>query len=254
MLPLVQLISLLLAATATSGRPLQKRATLGFVAIGDSTTNNGTSTNSGGWINGFCASLSGVPLAYCANEAHNGASTNSTISSGQFATALNTIKSQVAAGRKVYATVQFGHNDQKIGDASAMGVNLQTMVDQIRSAGGEPILVTPLTRRTFSNGVISDSLGPFADETIRVAGVKSTKYIDLHTESIRYCNAIGETECHNLNKSSDDNTHLNANGTTVFGRMVALLIKAKASDVTLVTNTLLDCEITKGKPLNAACT
>jgi hypothetical protein len=43
------------------------------------------------------------------------------------------------------------------------------MVNQIRALGGEPVLVTSLTRRTFfDNGTIQDVLGPWADETILI--------------------------------------------------------------------------------------
>lgn len=45
-----------------------------------------------------------------------------------------------------------------------MGANLTTMIGEIRGVGGEPVLVTSLTRRTFfANGTIQDALGPWAD-------------------------------------------------------------------------------------------
>jgi hypothetical protein len=45
-----------------------------------------------------------------------------------------------------------------------MGKNLTIMVQQIREAKGEPVLVTSLARRTFaSNGTLTDTLQPWAD-------------------------------------------------------------------------------------------
>jgi lysophospholipase L1-like esterase len=61
-------------------------------------------------------------------------------------------------------TIQFGHNDMKIGPPESMGANLTSMVKQIRAIGGEPVLVTSLTRRSFhSNGKLIDTLGPWAN-------------------------------------------------------------------------------------------
>jgi hypothetical protein len=51
----------------------------------------------------------------------------------------------------------------KIGPPESMGANLTSMVKQIREIGGEPVLVTPLTRRSFdSNGKIVDRLDAWA--------------------------------------------------------------------------------------------
>lgn len=73
-----------------------------------------TTPNSGGWSNGFCAALAAVPRAACINAAHNGATTGSTIASGEFDAALGFVRALVAQGRRTLVTVQFGHNDQKI--------------------------------------------------------------------------------------------------------------------------------------------
>lgn len=73
-------------------------------------------------------------------------------------------QAQVAKGRRTLVTVQFGHNDQKVADPKSMGANMTVMAAQIIKAGGEPVLVTPLTRRNFnSNGTIADTLQPWAD-------------------------------------------------------------------------------------------
>jgi lysophospholipase L1-like esterase len=57
-----------------------------------------------------------------------------------------------------HVLIQFGHNDQpgKPGRstdlASEYPANLKRYVDEVRAAGGQPVLVTPLTRRSFRDG------------------------------------------------------------------------------------------------------
>jgi len=86
------------------------------------------------------------------------------------------IKKQVASGRRTLVTIQFGHNDQKIATPESMGANLTAMVQQVRALGAEPVLVTSLTRRSFSsNGKVSDTLGPWADRE-SVLRIRWNKY------------------------------------------------------------------------------
>lgn len=42
-----------------------------------------------------------------------------------------------------------------------------------------------------------------------------------------YVEKIGPDAAHRLNRLPDDNTHLNANGTTVFGRYISVYCKRK---------------------------
>lgn len=52
----------------------------------------------------------------------------------------------------------------KIAPPESMGTNLTSMIQQIRAVGGEPVMVTSLTRRSFnSDGTVADTLGPWAD-------------------------------------------------------------------------------------------
>ncbi|KIY71492.1 carbohydrate esterase family 12 protein [Cylindrobasidium torrendii FP15055 ss-10] len=248
---------MLVAAVILQGLVASVVGKTAFVLIGDSTTANGTSVNSGGWGNGFCGSeVNGTASALeegtpCINTAHNGASTGSFVDDGFWDISIAQINAQLADGLTTYATIQFGHNDQKVGDAALMGDHLVTMVEEIVSLGAIPILVTPLTRRSFgSDGTISDTLQDFADATVGVANQESVHVIDLHATSIKYCEAIGEEACHRLNKSPDDNTHLNNDGSVVFGRMVADLILESFPDAGLpiVANEALSYNISHGIP------
>ncbi|KAF9003982.1 SGNH hydrolase [Cyathus striatus] len=225
-----------------------------FVLVGDSTTANGTTPNSGGWGNGLCGSTltdniaSVAPGTPCINTAHNGATTGSFVADGFWNISIATIKSEVAKGRRTLVTIQFGHNDMKIAPPESMGANLTVMVEQVRSLGAEPVLVTSLTRRSFnSDGTVADALGPWANETILISQQQKTHLLDLHAASIKYVEAIGPDAAHRLNRLPDDNTHLNVNGTTVFGRMVADLLTASfPNELPIIPNPPLSFNISHG--------
>ncbi|KAJ8521889.1 hypothetical protein ONZ45_g1432 [Pleurotus djamor] len=227
---------------------LQSVPATSFVLIGDSTTANGTTPNSGGWGNGFCASL--TPNTPCINTAHNGATTGTFVANGFWDISLSFIKSEVAKGRRTLATIQFGHNDQKIAPPESMGANMTAMVQTIRSLGAEPVLITSLTRRSFNSaGKINDQLALWADETILISQQQGTHLLDLHAKSIAYVEAIGPDAAHRLNRLPDDNTHLNVNGTIVFGRMVADLMAASfPNELPIIANPELTLNITQGIP------
>lgn len=177
--------------------------------------------DSGGWGNGFCASLAaGTP---CINTAHDGATTGSFIASGLFNISLTAIRGEVAKGRRTLVTIQFGHNDMKIAPPESMGQNMTIMVDAIREAEGEAVLVTPLTRRNFNpNGTVDDVLGPWADgkdhskylcrgpqcstETALIAQEEQTHLLDLHNASIAYVNDIGQDAAWRLSRTLNDTT------------------------------------------------
>ncbi|KAG7451189.1 SGNH hydrolase [Guyanagaster necrorhizus] len=230
-------------------------STTSFILIGDSTTANGTTPNSGGWGNGFCGSTntstpSSLQLGTsCINIAHDGATIGIFVADGFWNISVAAIEGEVAKGQRTFVTIQFGHNDMKIADPESMGTNLTIMVQEIRALGAEPILVTSLTRRTFNdNGTIADTLQPWADETILIAEQQGTHLLDLHEASIEYCEAIGPDAAHRLNRLPDDNTHLNVNGTIVFGRMVADLMAASFPlfALPIIPNPRLTFNITHG--------
>ena len=96
--------------------------------------------------------------------------------------------------------VQFGHNDQpgKPGRSTDLATefpaNLKAYVDEIRAAGGKPVLVTPVTRRQFKDGKLIDDLGPWAEATRRVAAETGAPLVDLHADSYAAVQNMGATE------------------------------------------------------------
>ena len=63
-----------------------------------------------------------------------------------------------------YVLIQFGHNDQpgKPGRSTELATefprNLHQYVQDAKSAGAQPVLITSLTRRSFQNGKLKNDL------------------------------------------------------------------------------------------------
>jgi lysophospholipase L1-like esterase len=126
------------------------------------------------------------------------------------------------------AFFQFGHNDQKPAANISLAqyqANLEDLARQVRSAGGEPILVTPLTRRVFSAPhVAADSLRDERLATIAAGRTVGARVLDLNLASRGYVDALGSEDAQRYNLNPNDMTHLNGWGSVVFGRMAADLL------------------------------
>ncbi|KAJ9104092.1 hypothetical protein QFC20_004669 [Naganishia adeliensis] len=226
---LTSILALLAACDGVSAKNDKKKkgelAEASFVLVGDSTTNNNTVTpNSGGWGNGFRASLQ--PGIGCANYGSNGATTGTIVDRGLYGQALDRTKTEIASGKEVFVTLQFGHNDMKIAGPESMAANLTRFVSDIRGLGAHPILLTPLSRRGFKNNtmIINDTLGPWGKAARGVATSTNSTLLPLLESSINYLQLIGPDAAHLMNRLPADNTHLNLGGQELFGRMVADLM------------------------------
>jgi lysophospholipase L1-like esterase len=99
-----------------------------------------------------------------------------------------------------YVLIQFGHNDQpgKPGRSTDLATefpaNMKRYVEDVRAAGAKPVLVTPLTRRSFKDGKLVDDLGPWADAVRKVATETNTPLVDLHARSFAAVQAMGPVE------------------------------------------------------------
>uniref|UniRef100_L2FIA5 Gdsl-like lipase acylhydrolase n=1 Tax=Colletotrichum fructicola (strain Nara gc5) TaxID=1213859 RepID=L2FIA5_COLFN len=199
------ILSALLPAMAMAAPPAEKRAAKppAFYLAGDSTTAK-QSEGGGGWGNGFLSFLKSP--AKGTNYGVNGRTTVDYVSGGYWATVKKAVTDSVK-DFDVYVTIQFGHNDQKPEKNISLDqyqANLGNLAKEIKALGATPILVTPLTRRSFSNGVVTNNL---------------------------FVQAIGEDKAHSYNLKADDNTHLNAEGSVVFGRLVADLVLQKETQL-----------------------
>lgn len=162
------------------------------------------------------------------NLGHNGATTVSFRSGGDWANVLAAAK-EALSKHTPYVTIQFGHNDQKIDKNITMAMltdNLIKFVDEVREIGATPILVTSLSRRKFSNstGKVTESLADVTAAAKEAASKSKAEIIDLNAASTKYLNSIGAGNAATYNLNPTDFTHLNGEGSVVFGSMVAALI------------------------------
>ena len=205
------------AATRAAG------TTVRIDLIGDS-----TQTDNAGYGRGFCANV--TPKVDCINMAKGGASTKTFREQGLWERSLAT--------KPDYMLIQFGHNDMESKDhnprqttMAEYEANLRRYVDEARVAGIKPVLVTPLTRRYFeADGKIHSDLTAHAETMKKVAAEMKVPVIDLQQDSIAYLDGVGEaagnklaiTKKDDAGKTIFDKTHLNWQGSYVFGRMVAV--------------------------------
>lgn len=112
------------------------------------------------------------------NHAHSGLSTQTFRDRGHF----DLLQELLRPGDTVM--LQFGHNDQKRKALSAdtgFTDNLVRYIGQLRDAGVNPVLVTPLARNTWvSVTEYNDMLAPFADAMFAVGRNRNVPVLDLH--------------------------------------------------------------------------
>jgi pectin methylesterase-like acyl-CoA thioesterase/lysophospholipase L1-like esterase len=191
-----------------------------IVLAGDSTVTDGA-----GWGAGFRKPLDDkIDLL---NLSRGGRSSKSFRDEG--------VWQQVLDDKPDYILIQFGHNDQpgkgperETDPKTTFRTNMARYVDEARAVGAKPILVTSLSRRRWAEdgAHIASNLTEYADATKAVAMEKSAPLIDLHARSIEKYEALGKAGCEAISPREKDgvgidNTHLNAAGSDVFGRIVA---------------------------------
>jgi lysophospholipase L1-like esterase len=160
-----------------------------IVLVGDSTT-----AVQGGWGPSFCAQHVTSFLA-CVNLARGGRSSYNYRAEGSWDIALHEMRK--GPYQAVYVLVQFGHNDQpgKPGRSTDLATefpdNLRRYVHEIRAAGAQPVLLTPLTRRQFKNGELLQDLEPWAQVTRKVAAEMEVPLVDLYARSQALVQGMG---------------------------------------------------------------
>src|SRR6266700_3954908 len=188
---LLLLPSILLLPRASSAQKASSAALppVRIILVGDSTMaiNNG-------WGPGFCADV--VREVTCVNMAKNGRSSGSYRAEGSWANVMEALKHNHDY-KATYVLIQFGHNDQpgKPGRSTDLATefpaNMRQYVKEVAAAGGTPVLVTPLTRRTFKDGKVKDDLAAWATATKKVAAEEGVPVLDLNTESLAAVQAMG---------------------------------------------------------------
>jgi lysophospholipase L1-like esterase len=127
-----------------------------------------------------------------ASHAESGESCRDTISERR----LDKVISLLQPGD--WVLLQFGHNDQKQVDAGTGSPltykdEIRRCVSAVKSAGGTPVVVSPMERRRFdAGGRIEPSLDDYALAAKQAARESGAGFIDLHAMSIPLYEAMGE--------------------------------------------------------------
>ena len=214
---LTPLLSLLLAGAAWSAPATHDRVIL----VGDSTMASST-----GYGDALCARL--TPETACLNLARGGRSSGSFRAEGRWDEVTSLLRDG-AGYRRTYVLIQFGHNDQpgKPGRstdyATEFPVNMTRYVDEARALGAIPVLVTPLTRRSFKHGYVQNDLAPWAGTVRHIASATGTPLVDLNALSLAAVQAMGPQEADKLARvgANFDHTHVGPLGAERFSSIVA---------------------------------
>jgi lysophospholipase L1-like esterase len=160
-----------------------------IILVGDSTT-----AVFGGWGPSFCG-YHVTSFMACVNLARGGRSTSNYRAEGSWDIALSEMRTP--GYRNIWVLIQFGHNDQpgKPGRSTDLATefpaNLKRYVEEARAAGAHPVLVTPLTRRSFVDGKLVNDLAPWAAATCKVAAELKVPLLDLNADSSAAVGAMG---------------------------------------------------------------
>lgn len=127
------------------------------------------------------------------NHAVNGRSTKSFRDRGHW----KEVYDQLKPGDYVF--IQFGHNDSKADDSLRYAapmtdykVNLKRYVDEIKGKKAIPVILTPVSRRKFENGVAINSHGDYPEAAKQLAASEFVDLIDLNQLSMEMLQSQGE--------------------------------------------------------------
>jgi lysophospholipase L1-like esterase len=195
--------------------------------LGDSTVCDQANEPYNSWGQMFTRFLK--PEVAVANGAESGDSIAPSLSAGRFAKFWG----QMKPGD--YLFIQYGHNDMKSNAPNAIETytnNMRRAVDETRSHGGTPVLVTSVSRLTFGpDGKIANSFGGYTDAVRAVAKEKSCALIDLQASSAMFYEALGERQSHLAFATMQEGTHHNNYGSYEIAKCIVMGIKQAHLDL-----------------------
>ncbi|MBN8430580.1 rhamnogalacturonan acetylesterase [Microbulbifer salipaludis] len=169
------------------------------------------------------------------NRAMNGRSTRTFIEEGRWAGIMDDLQ------KDDYVIIQFGHNDEsehkkdRYTTPQQYKANLSRFINDVRGAGAEPILMSPITRRYFDGDNTIKHTHPYAPLVREVAAQEKVEFIEMEVVTREYFQAMGDRDSAlrfmhiapglhpNYPVGVRDDTHLNHLG----AREVAQLVLAE---------------------------
>ena len=166
------------------------------------------------------------------NYAQNGRSTKSFIDLGLWDKVLDAVQ------EGDYVFIQFGHNDAKESDPAryaapwgAYQENLRLFVDGVRSKGATPVLLTPVARRWFKDGVLDRNCHTDYPAAMKaVAEEKGVPLLDITTPTLDWLEALGDEASKAyfmISTGKNDNTHTVASGARKVTEIVCDAIRSQ---------------------------
>jgi lysophospholipase L1-like esterase len=187
----------------------------------------------------------GVPFQYffdttvvVENHAKNGRSTRTFLSENRW----QPIAAKLKEGDYVF--IQFGHNDESKEKVDRYTTpeeykrNLATFISETRAKKAFPVLLTPVSRRKFKEGIVQETHALYSALVRETAKEKSVPLIDLDSKSMALFQKFGEEKSALLFLQLDsgvhpnypqgilDNTHFNELGAREIAQLVLNEIKA----------------------------
>ncbi|MCR5428014.1 MAG: rhamnogalacturonan acetylesterase [Lachnospiraceae bacterium] len=151
------------------------------------------------------------------NHAHSGLTTESMRSEGHYAILFDRVK------KGDICLFQFAHNDQKLDHLKAFEgytENLKRYIDEIKSRGATPVIVSPLARNTWKgDGTYNDLLEEYAAACRAISEKENVPYIDLHAFSMDFVTKNGRETARRWYFPSDY-THTNDYGAYMYAGFV----------------------------------
>lgn len=183
-------------AASAGSEPQTPLPPVRIILVGDSTM-----AVRSGWGPGFSTDI--VSQVTLVNMAKGGRSSGSYRAEGSWTNVLNELKRN-AEFKATYVLIQFGHNDQpgKPGRSTDLAtefpLNIRQYVQDVLTNGAKPVLITPLTRRLFTDGKVKNDLAPWADATKKIAAEMGVPILDLNADSVAAVQKMGAVEANTL--------------------------------------------------------
>lgn len=178
-----------------------------------------------------------LPNVAIENAAFAGRSTKTFLAEGR----LDRIQPMMQPGDLVM--IQFGHNDagdkpERHTELPEFADNLTIFVDTARTAGAQPVLMTPTCVRCFKDGVLQPSLGDYPEAVRQLAVKLAVPMIDMYQKTTDHITALGDPASRSLYMNLEpgawpnfpegrvDDTHTQPAGARAYAQMVAEALRA----------------------------
>ncbi len=218
--------------------------------IGDSTVKNGKGDGANGqwgWGDPFQQYFDTTKVLL-KNRALGGTSSRTFQTKGLWNEVLKELK------KGAFVLMQFGHNDggaindtlrargtiKGVGEETeeidnlitkqhevvhSYGWYLRKMVRETKAKGATPIIVTPIPRNDWVNGMIKRTPGSYPDWAMHVAVQEKVLCIDLNKAMTENLDQLGESKVTGTYFFSHDHTHTSAEGAKMAAEIVIQAIK-----------------------------